>query len=53
MMPEALSKIIDPLPHGIKIFLGGMLAIQALAIFSWLVMMVREINNKDSKEKQS
>ena len=53
MLPDAIAKIIDPLPYSIKIFLSIMLALQTLAVVAWMVMMGREISRKESKEKQS
>jgi flagellar basal body-associated protein FliL len=53
MLPDALSKIIDPLPYSIKIFLGVMLGLQTLAVVVWMVMMGKEISTKETKEKQS
>jgi hypothetical protein len=53
MLPDALAKIIDPLPYSIKLFIGAMLGIQALAILVWMIMMGNEISRKESKEKQS
>eukprot|EP00956_Cyclotella_meneghiniana_P027559 scaffold62042_cov73-Cyclotella_meneghiniana.AAC.2 len=53
MLPDAVSKIIDPLPHSIKIIIGVMLGLQGLAVVTWMVMMGKEISGKESKEKQS
>ena len=53
MLPDAISKIIDPLPYSIKIFLCVMLGLQTVAVVAWMIMMGREISRKESKEKQS
>ena len=53
MLPDGLSKIIDPLPYSIKIFLCVMLGLQTVAVVAWMIMMGREISKKDIKEKQS
>jgi hypothetical protein len=49
---EAIIKAIDALPRSIKIFVGAMMGLQALAIGSWLIMMLRE-SRSNEKEKQS
>jgi hypothetical protein len=53
MLPDALSKIIDPLPYSVKIFLAVMISLQTLAVLAWMIMMGREISRKETKEKQS
>jgi hypothetical protein len=53
MLPDAISKIIDPLPYSVKIFIAAMISLQALAVLAWMIMMSREISRKDTKEKQS
>jgi hypothetical protein len=49
---EAITKAIDALPRSIKIFVGVMMGLQALAICSWLIMTIRE-SRSSKKEKQS
>ena len=49
---EAIIKAIDSLPRSVKIFVGAMMGLQALAIGSWLIMMLRE-GRSNEKEKQS
>ena len=51
-MPE-ITKLLDALPQTVKLFLGAMVGMQVLAILAWLVMMGKEISNKDVKEKES
>jgi hypothetical protein len=53
MLPDAISKIIDPLPYSIKLFISIMLGLQTLALIAWMTMMGRELSRKESKEKQS
>jgi hypothetical protein len=49
---EAIIKAIESLPRSVKIFVGAMMGLQALAIGSWLIMMFRE-SRSNKKEKQS
>ena len=49
---EEITKLLDSLPRSIKIFIGGMLGMQALAFSAWFVLMMRERSDGE-KEKQS
>ena len=48
---EMVDKLLDSLSPPIKLFIGAMLGIQALAFGAWIFMMLRE--SRKSKEKQS
>ena len=48
-----INEVIASLPRPVKIFIGGILAMQALAFVTWMVMMMREGSTKKDKDKQS
>lgn len=52
---EAIIKAFTDLPKPLKIFIGGMLTLQGLAIGSWLILMVKaeRQGRRNKKEKQS
>jgi hypothetical protein len=47
-----IAKLYDLLSTPMKLFIGAMLGMQALAFVAWIVMMSREGKNNE-KEKQS
>lgn len=46
---EEITKLMDTLPTAIKIFVGAMIGMQALAFAGWIVMSVRESNKEKEK----
>ena len=45
---------LDALPSSVKMVIGVMLGMHALAFAGWMVMLLRErSNNNNEKEKQS
>ena len=52
---EAIIKAFTDLPKPLKIFIGGMLTLQGLAIGAWLILMVKaeRQGRRNKKEKQS
>ena len=46
-----ITKLLDSLSPSIKVFIGVMLGVQALAFAAWIVMMFREGSRE--KEKQN
>jgi len=49
---EEITKLFDSLSPTVKLCIGAMLGIHALAFAAWIFMMVRERSNAE-KEKQN
>jgi hypothetical protein len=47
-----IAQLYDSLSAPMKLFIGAMLGMQALAFGAWILMMLREGKNNE-KEKQS